>query len=142
MGELLTEAQIDERIRKELRMEGVASGEEPCIQALDASKEASSDVFKLGYKKDGELTASSAILPAQQMEVLSTYVNQKIQKMGKEIVEGCISVNPYEMGAEKACTYCNFRSVCRIDPKIDGFEERLLDRISTEDVLARMQEEI
>ena len=141
-GKPLTDEQIDEQIRKELRMEGVANKEESCLRALDASEEKNSDVFKLSYNKDGGLSATSSVLPAKQMEVLSSFVNRKIKKMGQEIIEGCISVNPYKMGTESACTYCNFRSVCRIDSKINGFEERTLDRISTEDVLARMQEEV
>jgi ATP-dependent helicase/nuclease subunit B len=39
-----------------------------------------------------------------------------LRTMGREILAGNIAVDPYRKGNEIPCTYCDFKSVCRIDP--------------------------
>ena len=73
---------------------------------------------------------------------VSSYVNQKIRELGSGILDGTISVNPYEQGAGNACTYCAYKSVCGFDGRIEGYEMRRLESMSGEDAVACMRREL
>ena len=76
------------------------------------------------------------------MRTASDYVNQKIRQLGREILDGTISVNPYEQGSERACTYCAYKSVCGYDSRIGGYRMRRLQKLGADDALMRMREEL
>ena len=43
-------------------------------------------------------------------------VEENLLRMGREIYEGRIALNPYQKGSERACDKCDYAGVCRIDP--------------------------
>lgn len=141
-GENPTEAAIEKEILKELRLEGIANSREDCLTALDETKKKESEVFKLTYKKDGSLSANSAVMEEETMQVMNSFVNKKIKMMGKEILEGKIEINPYQMKEKSACTYCKFQSICKINSRLSGYRCRELNKLSEEEVIHLMQEEI
>lgn len=75
------------------------------------------------------------------MRVASNYVNHKIRRLGREILDGTISVNPCELGAENACTYCAYRHVCGFDAGAAGYQPRKLVKLKAEEALEKMREE-
>ncbi|MDE7428963.1 MAG: hypothetical protein K2N00_06800 [Lachnospiraceae bacterium] len=76
------------------------------------------------------------------MHTISSYVNYKVKQIGKEILNGTISVNPCEMGSDLACTYCAYKSVCGYDDGTEGYPVRKLKKLGNEEVLERMREEV
>jgi ATP-dependent helicase/nuclease subunit B len=73
--------------------------------------------FSYRLKKDGEPYANSHQLIRQtELENLLTDAKTLLQAMGRDILAGNIAVDPYRKGNELPCTYCDFKSVCRIDP--------------------------
>lgn len=73
--------------------------------------------FSYRLKKDGEPYANSHQLIRQtELENLLTDAKALLQAMGRDILAGNIAVDPYRKGNELPCTYCDFKSVCRIDP--------------------------
>lgn len=75
------------------------------------------------------------------MQVVSNYVNQKIRELGRGILAGTISVNPYEQNGNTACTYCAYKSVCGFDGRIEGYELRRLPKLGREEALMCMRQE-
>lgn len=74
------------------------------------------------------------------MEIVSRYVSRKIAGIGREILDGRISLDPYEKGSEEACTYCAYKKVCGFDPSLPGCAKRVLEELDREEILERMQE--
>ncbi len=73
--------------------------------------------FSYRLKKDGEPYANSHQLIRQPaLESVLSDARAMLRTMGREILAGNIAVDPYRKGNEIPCTYCDFKSVCRIDP--------------------------
>ena len=75
------------------------------------------------------------------MQTISNYVNYKIKQIGREILNGTISVNPCEMGSDRACTYCAYKNVCGYDDGAEGYPVRKLAKLNAEEALAKMRED-
>ncbi|MCI9336073.1 MAG: helicase-exonuclease AddAB subunit AddB [Lachnospiraceae bacterium] len=134
----LTEEEINEEITRRLRMSGVVNSEPGIVELLDREMEAKSDVIPVERKKDGSFSARSSVLNREELRTVSDYVSRKIAAIGREILEGTISLNPYEKGGEEACTYCAYKKVCGFEPAMPGCEKRKLDDMDREEALRRM----
>ena len=69
-------------------------------------------------------------------------MNYKIRQFGKEINQGNVMVNPCEQGTRQSCTYCTFKSVCEYEPKVPGYETRILGTPSEAELLEKMRQEM
>lgn len=145
--EELTPEQINERLLKELRMNGLVNDKEEVISLLAPEFHGKSPVLPVERKADGSLSARSSIISSENYETVSQYVSDKIHQFGKEILEGNISINPCQRDGWDACTYCSFQGVCGYDGKIPGFGKRVpgdgmepFD--SEEEILNKMKEEL
>lgn len=143
--ENLTPEEINERILRELKMTGVVNKSDEAVSLLDAEFTDKSDILPLERKKDGSFSAASGVMEESDMQMVSNYVNQKIRTLGREILNGTISVNPCEFGSDKACTYCAYKSVCGYDAGMAaqfGYQPRKLPKMGTAEALERIREEM
>ena len=136
----LTEEEINEQITKQLRMNGVVNSSPGIVELLDARMGDRSDVIPVERKKDGSFSARSSVLSGPELRIVSDYVSRKIASIGREILDGAISLNPYEKGSEEACTYCAYKKVCGFEPAMPGCEKRKLEDMDREEALRRMEE--
>ncbi|MCM1111628.1 MAG: exodeoxyribonuclease V subunit gamma [Muribaculum sp.] len=138
----LSEEELQAQIAGQLRMNGVVNDEAGIVEKLDHTMQGRSDVIPVERKKDGSFSARSGLMSSDEFRLASDYVNRKIREIGRKMLDGCISVNPYEKGsAETACTYCAYKKVCGFDGAIPGYEKRRLEELDKETVLQRMREE-
>ena len=138
----LTQEQINEEILAKLRMNGVVNSDPAVVERLDRFLQDKSKVIPVEKKKDGSFSARSGILSREEMQVVSSYVDTKIRKIGREILDGKIAANPYEKGNEEACTYCAYKKVCGFDGSIPGYEKRQLEDLDKQTLMQRMQETV
>lgn len=137
----LTEEEIKEQIARQLRMNGVVSSEPGIVERLDGEMEDKSDVIPVERKKDGSFTARSGVLGREDLKTVSDYVSKKVAGIGREILDGVISLNPYEMGSEDACTWCPYKKVCGFESSMPGCEKRKLGALDSSEALEKMREE-
>ena len=121
-------------------MKGVVSSEPGIVERLDGEMESKSDVIPVERKKDGSFSARSSVLSREELRSVSEYVSKKVAGIGREILEGTISLNPYEMGSEEACTWCGFKGVCGFETAMPGCEKRKLEDMDTASALEKIQE--
>lgn len=136
----LSEEEIEEQIAGQLRMKGVVSSEPGIVERLDGGEWSRSEVIPVERKKDGTFSARSSVLSGGDLKTVSEYVSRKIAGIGREILDGNISLNPYEMGTEEACTWCAFKRVCGFETSLPGCEKRQLESLGREEALKRMRE--
>ena len=136
----LTPEEIDEQINRQLRMHGVVNSDFSIVERLDHTMEDKSDVIPVERKKDGSFSARSSVMSGEELKIVSGYVSRKIAQIGQEILDGKISLNPYEKGSEEACTYCAYRRVCGFEPAIPGCSMRKLEELDKETVLEKMRQ--
>ncbi len=135
----LTEEELQAQLASQLRMNGVVNGDPGIVEKLDHTMESRSAVIPVERKKDGSFSARSGIMTSGELRLASDYVNKKIREIGQQMLDGCISVNPYEKGTvEAACTYCVYKKVCGFDNAIPGYNRRRLEDLDKETVLQRM----
>lgn len=140
-GENLTPEEVNTRILQELKMTGIVNKNDEAVKMLDGTFTDKSDILPLERKKDGSFSAVSSVISEEDMQMVSNYVNQKIRGLGREILDGTISVNPCELGAEKACTYCAYKRVCGFSAGTQGYRPRKLEKLAAEEALERIREE-
>lgn len=135
----LSDEELNEQIVSKLRMNGVVNADPEVVGKLDRYMQDKSDVIPVERKKDGSFSARSGILNSEELALVSDYVNRKIRDIGRQMLDGCISVNPYEKGASDACTYCAYKKVCGFDSAIPGYTKRGLEDLDRETVLNKMR---
>ena len=135
-----TPEEINEQILKQLRMNGVVNGDAGIVERLDNTMTDRSDIIPVERKKDGNFSARSSLLSGGELKTISNYVTRKIVQIGREILDGRISLDPYEKGSEEACTYCTYKKVCGFEPTIPGCSKRKLEDLDKETILEKMRE--
>ncbi len=141
-GEGMTPEQINAKLLQELKMTGLVNENDEAVRLLDKEFTDKSEILPLERKKDGSFSAYSSVINEEDMQVVSDYVNHKIRQLGCGILDGTISVNPYEQNGNQACTYCAYRSVCGYDSRIEGYGMRKLPKMSADDALQVMRDEL
>ncbi len=139
-GESLSQEQVQQLIKSKLQMKGIISSDASIVNNLDTSGTAKSDVIPVAFQRDGSFKSSSSILEADALQAVSRYVTEKVKTLGRNILEGDIQVNPYEMGTKSSCAYCAYRSICKYDPSIEGYHTRTLGTLTDEEALERIME--
>ncbi len=140
-GENLTPEEVNAKILQELKMTGMVNKNDEAVRMLDGTFTDKSDILPIERKKDGSFSAVSSVISEEDMRTVSNYVNRKIRSLGREILDGTISVNPCELGAEKACTYCAYKRVCGFLDGTQGYQPRKLEKMKAEEALERIREE-
>ena len=135
------EADVTARVLEKLKPNGLINGDPEIIKRLDQSMPGRSQVLPIAYNKDGSLRAGSPVASGEQFAALSRYVNRKIRKIGSEVLDGRMDVNPYELKGKTACDYCAYSGVCGLDSKTEGFHRRRLPVFGDDEIWKRIEEE-
>lgn len=138
----LNDEEINEQILSKLRMNGVVNSEPDIVERLDRYMQEKSDVIPVERKKDGSFSARSSVMNREELQIISDYVNHKMQDIGREILDGNIGLNPYEKGSSQACTYCAYQKVCGFDGSIAGYEKRKLKELGKAEIFEKMREQV
>ena len=118
---------INSEIIKALRTTGLVNENRDIINMLDSSINGTSDVIPVGFNKSGDVTAASSTVTNEDYSAITRYVDKKIREFGRNILNGDIKINPYEMDGKGACKYCEYKGICGFDEKIPGYSRRKLD---------------
>ena len=112
----LTKEEIEDRIRKQFKMQGLILADIDVVKMMDTNLETgSSDIIPAYVGKEGTLsTTRSSSVNRKQFEYLQKYTNKIIKQISGEILSGNIDINPYYNTKNKKtpCDYCAYKSVC------------------------------
>lgn len=127
-------------ILKKLRMNGLVNGRPEALAHLDhrlapgEGGTVDSEVVPVSLKNDEIVERKSSVAGETRFAALGAFVNRKLKTMGREILDGTISVAPYKDGGRTACDFCPYHSVCGFDVKTDGYGFRRFDSVSPEEI--------
>lgn len=119
----MSEEQLKESIFRELALDGICNADSEIIRYMDKSFESRSKILPVSYNKDGSLSKTSKAVSTEQFEQLEKFVTEKTAKLGTEIMEGKIDVNPYATAAKTACDYCAYNGICGFSPKESSYRK-------------------
>lgn len=112
-----SEEALEEKLFQEFKLNGMVREEEEIIRMFDQAVEKKSAIVSVGYNKDGSLSKSSEAYSEKDFSTIESYVNQKTEQFGKEILSGQIEVNPIKTKNFNSCSYCAYRKICPFDGK-------------------------
>lgn len=74
------------------------------------------DQFNYQINKDGSISRRSAEpMEGGNFSALLDMLEERMQALGKAIYAGNAAVSPYRKGSQKACDYCEYNAICRLD---------------------------
>lgn len=112
----LTDAQIEEEIRKEFRMQGLILADINIIKKMDKSLEqGSSKTIPVSLNANGTISkVGTSAITKEEFTNLSKMVNKIIKDISEEILGGNIDIKPtYSIkNKSSSCKYCTYKSIC------------------------------
>nr|WP_024836851.1 helicase-exonuclease AddAB subunit AddB [Clostridium sp. 12(A)] len=130
----MTDSQIDQRMLKQLRMNGLVNTDLNSISHLDREIETESDVIPVAMKNGIIQEARSSVAGGNRFKALRQFVQEKLKTEGQEILDGVIDVKPYKQGNRSACDYCPYHAVCGFDLKTEGYGYRKFKALKSEEI--------
>ena len=122
------------RLRK-LMVDGLVNTELSVVQKLDTGIEKASDILPVTIRAGAVDATKKNVASTKRFRDLGRFVDRKMQGFAQEIRDGRISVDPIRIGTDTtACSWCPYHSICRFDPRIDGYAYRSGEKLSAEDI--------
>ena len=136
----LSDEEIENRIRKSFKMNGLILADIKVVKMMDKKLETGySDIIPVYVDTKGNLNMSkSRVITKEDFSNLQKTVRKIIQRISNEILNGKIEIKPmYDKSGKKAsCEQCSYKSICAFNPKINSYEylqkktkEEILDEI-------------
>lgn len=137
---LLSDENIADALFKQYKMNGLVMADEHIARLMDTSLESGhSQIVPVGIKSKGGLYANSSTASSETFHLLEGYLEQLLVQAGLQMTSGDISLNPYEDKQRKACTFCDYKSVCQFDPTLDENNFRRLKSMKDDEVLEKIK---
>lgn len=136
----MDEEETEREILKQLRMNGLVNSSRDAITHLDNRIETDSDVIPVALKAGLVQEGKSSVAGEKRFKEIRGFVNKKLKNMGREILSGRISVDPYKKGERTACDYCPYHSVCGFDTETEGHGYRRFKKLKAEEVWEKIEE--
>lgn len=138
-----TEEQIQEELKKKFRMNGIILADVKIIKKMDKTLEnGASNSLPVYLDKDGNISSTrSNVITKEQFTILQKKAQKIIMETAKEILNGNIDIKPVydRRKKEDACKYCEYKSICRFNPKENKYafienktKEEILEELKTE----------
>lgn len=137
----LTDSEIEKRIMKSLRMNGLLLDSLDVVKEMDSEIEKSSDIIPVSIKKDGTISKSqSSVATLEQFQLLRKYVKGTIGQLCEQILEGNIDIEPCKKKNRNSCEYCIYPSVCQFDTSMKDNKYRFLEDKPEEEIWKAIEE--
>lgn len=132
--------QLQQMILEQLKPDGLVNEEETIYRAMDKEFEFKSDVIPVVLKKNGDLSSISHVASTEEFEIIKEYVQNQIRRIGGEIFQGKITIDPIESSPlDSSCGYCPYSNVCGIHSKIPGLVKNHGRKCDRSDVIEKMK---
>lgn len=117
---------------KELKYSGLLLDNEKVLDAME--KGVGGEFIPVDKNKDGKLSKSSSVVSAEIFDRIFDSIEIRIKNMAESLYFGEIDAFP----EEKACEYCDYRSVCRFE---DGDPVNIYESLTTERAIEKIIKE-
>lgn len=131
--------ELDERLLRELRPDGIVSLEKNSLLHLDHSFEGESLAAPIKFNKNKSLAKASKTVSGEEFRTMTEYAGRKVAGLHERILIGEVDVKPWRQGKKTGCDYCPYKHVCGFDETIPGYNYRDIEKLGKEEALAKMK---
>ncbi len=119
------------------RLKGLTLNEAAVVHASDNTLASGSSSVLYKVDQTGENEYSGSVCSQAQMQALLDLAKKKSESTLSRMLAGEINASPAaRKKQQQACVYCDYKSVCRFDPKKPGCRVRLLKTIKQDEFFA------
>lgn len=113
---------ISDKVKKTFRLNGVVVDDPAVIRSVAGDFTGYSDVLPLRNTKEGKTvsTAKDGLLTEEEFAQLQDAVGDKVVEICQNLVDGNIDIHPMKTRDRSACTYCQYKGICRFDTIFEG----------------------
>jgi len=127
----LVKNHIEAKLDSELRMSGLMLENAAVVQALGSGEQ---------ITKEGALKKNAASATPEQLRRLLRHAQNKAEDFAQRIADGDIGVRPVQLGNWCACQYCEYPSLCGIDPLLKDGRPRAVSPLNMKELHERLEE--
>jgi len=140
--EYISEEEIEKELIKSYKMNGYFIEDKELIEKLDKkiSEEKESTIAKIKLNKDESVSKSSHTLDKKSFDILMRVINEKIKKIGEEILSGKILIKPYKIGKKTPCSWCLYKDICQFDSSMPDNDYNTILKINKKNFEKIIQE--
>lgn len=124
--------EIEEQIKKSLRMNGMIVANARLIKAMDTNMIEESQNLNLKIKNE-KYTGKTYVPVEEEFEKLRAHVRKTLKQICEEIKKGNIKNTPIKCKGKTPCTYCEYKTICRFDRNL-GNEYKYLKEMKKEEI--------
>ena len=125
--ERLTDEEIENKIKKEFRMNGIILNDIKVVQMMDNRlTQGSSDIIPAKLTKGGELGKSNSLIDSVSFKSLQKKVKGVLKDISNEMINGNIDIKPYYYKKHTGCDYCEYKSICMFNTNIKNNEYNII----------------
>lgn len=117
---------------KNFKLSGLVLEDEEIIRMMD--EEGTGQIIPVKFNKDGSVAKRSSVANENQFEQLREFIVDKVRELGKDILDGKVTANPYKLTSKDPCTYCKYQSICQFDTAKQDNEYEVLEKIGNEEI--------
>lgn len=137
------EEEIKEEIKKKFKMNGIVLADINVIKNMDKKLEkGTSSILPVYIDKEGNISKQkSNTITKEQFTILQKRAQNIIKEIADEILSGNIEIKPTysKRKKEDSCKYCEYKSICRFDPKVN--EYTFIENKRNEEILEQLREQ-
>lgn len=135
----LSDEQIErERVGK-LRMSGLVVDDPRLIELTAARPD---EVIPIRFTAAGAPYSADWLVSRDDLELLMEHARALIGEIAQDIRRGVTDITPCVSGGRAACEYCDYRGICQFAPDLPGTRVRRLDRVSADELIARLRAQL
>lgn len=137
----ITEEEIEEQIRKNFKMKGLIVADVKIIKMNDNTlTSGSSKLVPAAITANGTVNQKwTNGVTKEEFKILQNYINQIIQQIAKEILNGKIDIKPYNKEGKTPCKYCEYKSVCGFTTKQNQNSYHYIGKKTKDEILKKMK---
>nr|WP_263313863.1 helicase-exonuclease AddAB subunit AddB [Mammaliicoccus sp. Marseille-Q6498] len=143
-GEIPDAETIFNQTIEKFKMEGYVNNNSEVIDALDSNltSQLKSNIVPVARKNNGDLTSYSKALDEDLFYKLIQKNRENFVDTASQIMDGHTEVTPMRYQKKLPCQFCEYKSVCHIDPITDTHQYREIDHtLSKNELINILREE-
>jgi len=128
------EEDIEGAVAQAFRLKGLTLSDAAVVRASDNALAGGKSAVLYQVEQTGEAEYTGSVCTTAQMESLLLLAKKKSEQTLSRMLEGELAASPAARKKnQEACKYCDYKSVCRFDPKKPGNRIRLLNSIKQDE---------
>ncbi|NLI53226.1 MAG: hypothetical protein GX417_02760 [Clostridiales bacterium] len=127
------EEDVEGAVADAFRLKGLTLSDAAVVRASDNQISGASSVL-FGVRAAGEDGFSGSVCSRQELDALIRLTKKKSEQTLSGMLAGDMAASPAaRKKRQEACVYCDYKSVCRFDPKKPGCRVRLMKTIKQDE---------